>query len=114
MNRNLLRVMQATINSVTSDECNGDIAVTETEMEDTYKKIVDKLAHSIFFAAVDDEMLLEAFDKLSRMEKIIVVFNIMLDYSSSDIAVLADSTEDSVYSQKYKSLEKLRKALGVK
>lgn len=48
MNRNLLRVMRATINSVTSDECNEDIAVTETEMEDTYKKIVDKLAHSIF------------------------------------------------------------------
>lgn len=111
MENNLIQKLISTVGSELSSDNDEDIIITEKEMENTYKKIIDKLAHNIFFAAVGNELLLEVFEKLSRLERIIVVFNIMLDYSSADIAMLAGSTPDSIYSQKSKALKKLRESM---
>ena len=111
MENNLMQKLIIAVCSELSSDNDEDIIITEKEMENTYKKIIDKLAHNIFFAAVGNELLLEAFEKLSRLERIIVVFNIMLDYSSADIAMLAGSTPDSIYSQKSKALKKLRESM---
>ncbi len=89
-------------------------AIDEAEMNAVYNMIIDKLVHNIFFETVGDELLLKAFEKLPRLEKIIVVFHIMLDYSPSEVAAIADTTPTSIHAQKYKVLQKLRGALGIK
>ena len=87
--------------------------IDDKEIEAVYNALIDKLVHNIFFETVGDEVLITAFMKLSRLEKIIVVFNIMLDYDASDVADIMNTTSQSVHTQKYKALRKLRKALGI-
>ena len=58
-----------------------------------------ELIHTTF----DNEKLLETMLSLSRIERIIIVFNIILGMEVSEIAYLLNITPDSVYTQKCKA-----------
>ena len=67
-----------------------------------------ELIHTTF----DNEKLLETMLSLSRIERIIIVFNIILGMEVSEIAYLLNITPDSVYTQKCKALKKLRHSMN--
>ena len=49
MENNLIQKLISAVGSELSSDNDEDIIITEKEMENTYKKIIDKLAHNIFF-----------------------------------------------------------------
>lgn len=116
MQNEFIEILISTVSQRSTAELSESFreTVDEEEMNSVYNKIIDGLVHNIFFETIGDELLLKAFEKLPRLEKIIVVFNIMLNYSPSEVAVIANTTPTSIHAQKYKALQRLRKAIGIK
>ena len=90
-----------------------NLVIDDNEVENVYNQFVERLAQNIFIEAIGDELVLEAFMNLSRLEKIIVVFNVMPNYKTSQVAVIANTTSSSVSTQKYKAIKHLQNILGV-
>lgn len=110
----LMSMVLSAIASLSGDKNDEEPVITKSEMDSTYRKFVDDLTSKVFFSNVSKETLVETFEKLSRMEKIVVTFNVIYDFSPADVAELVESTKDSVYSQKHKALEKFKKVYSKK
>ena len=48
MENNLMQRLISAVGSELSSDNDENIIITEKEMENTYKKIIDKIAHNIF------------------------------------------------------------------
>ena len=105
-------LLEKSLNRETSAEIDN-LVIDDNEVEDVYNQFIERLAQKVFIEAIGDELVLEAFMNLSRLEKIIVVFNVMLNYKTSQVAVIANTTSSSVSTQKYKAIKHLQNILGV-
>lgn len=89
----------------------NEIFLTEKEMLKLYKKVTDKLIIKIFERNIENELLNVAFWKLSSMQRKVLLFNVLYDFSAESAAHLLGTTVDSIYTQKYKALKRLKAAL---
>lgn len=97
--------------------CKGDNAQDITEINlyndkrisDEFRKILDKIALKIIYSSFESEDFIQAIILLNRIERIIVVFGVILGMSNSELAFLLNTNKNSVYVQKCKAIKKLKK-----
>lgn len=98
--------------SLTIDNQDNGESIDDTQVISEFRKILDRMSIELIHTTFDNEKLLETMLSLSRMERIIIVFNIILGMEVSEIAYLLNITPDSVYTQKCNALKKLRQNMN--
>ena len=98
--------------SLTIDNQDNGESIDDTQVISEFRKILDRMSIELIHTTFDNEKLLETMLSLSRIERIIIVFNIILGMEVSEIAYLLNITPDSVYTQKCKALKKLRHSMN--
>ncbi|GEM_PF-880545 len=98
--------------SLTIDNQDTGESIDDTQVISEFRKILDRMSIELIHTTFDNEKLLETMLSLSRIERIIIVFNIILGMEVSEIAYLLNITLDSVYTQKCKALKKLRHSMN--
>ena len=101
--------------SLTIDNQDNGESIDDTQVISEFRKILDRMSIELIHTTFDNEKLLETMLSLSRIERIIIVFNIIniiLGMEVSEIACLLNITPDSVYTQKCKALKKLRHSMN--
>ena len=88
--------------------CNFNITYRQSVLES--RKIFDKIAIRIMLNEIDNAIIIDELLKLSKMERIIVILNILNEVKLIEIAYLLDATVNSIYVQKKSALQKLRVA----
>lgn len=81
---------------------------TDRELTLESRKILDKIAVTMLQSEIDNIIIIDALLKLSKMERIIIILNILNDVALFEIAFLLDANLNSIYVQKKSALEKLR------
>lgn len=85
---------------------------TEREITLESRKVIDKIAVTMLRTEIDNAIIINGLLKLSKMERIIIVLNIMNDIALFEIAFLLNANMNSIYVQKKSALEKLRRELS--
>ena len=98
--------------SLTFDNRYNGESIDDIQVISEFRKILDRMSIELIHTTFDNERLSEAMLSLPRMERIIMVFNIILGMEVSEIAYLLNITPDSVYTQKYRALKKLRQNMN--
>lgn len=98
--------------SLTIDNQDNGESIDVTQVISEFRKILDRMSIELIHTTFDNEKLLETMLSLSRIERIIIVFNIILGMEVSEIAYLLNITPDSVYTQKCNALKKLRHSMN--
>lgn len=91
------------------NDCDDEITPKRLTVE--YRKILDKLATKMAVDAFENQDILRAILSLARIERIVIVFNIIQELQLSEIASMLDTTVDSVYTQKHTALKRLKEEL---
>ena len=84
---------------------------TPQEITGLYRQVMDKIAIKMITDSFENETILQAIMRLSRLERIIIAFNILQDMELKEIALLLDTTSNNVYLQKSKDLKRLKSEL---
>ena len=87
-----------------AEDLSAELDVYSKEIDKEFKTILDRMAK---------ERLVKALFKLSRIERIIIVFHIVLGMTLSEISVLLNISPDNVYARKYRALKLLYKYMNV-
>ncbi len=90
--------------------CNFDMTYRQSVLEN--RKIFDKIAIRIMLSEIDNAIIIDELLKLSKMERIIIIFNILNKVEIMEIAYLLNTTVNSIYVQKKSALQKLKFAFG--
>lgn len=98
------------INSV--EDLPTELEVYSKEIDKEFKLILDRMAKELIGVTFENERLVKALLKLSRIERIIIVFHIVLGMTLSEISVLINISPDNVYARKYRALNLLRKFMN--
>lgn len=88
---------------------NLNLSFTEKDLSIESRKIFDKIAIHILYYTIDNSIIIEALLKLSKIERIIIILNVLNDITLLEIAFLLDTNMNSLYVQKNSALKKLRK-----
>lgn len=82
------------------------------EIDKEFKEILDRMAKEIINVTFENERLVKALLKLSAIERIIIVFHIVLDMTLTEISVLLNISQDNVYARKYRAIKLLYKYMN--
>ncbi len=82
--------------------------LSERELTLESRRILDKIAVRILYYEIDNEIIIDGILKLSKIERIIIILNILNDITLLEIAFLLDTNMNSIYVQKKSALQKLR------
>ena len=82
------------------------------EVDKEFKNILDRMAKELICITFENERLVKALMKLSVIERIIIVFHIILGMTLTEISVLLNISQDNVYARKYRALNLLRKYMN--
>lgn len=91
-----------------TENCNFDMTYRQSVLES--RKIFDRIAKNILLNEIDNAIIIDALLKLSKMERIIVILNILNEIEIIEIAYLLGTNVNSIYVQKNSALQRLRKA----
>jgi DNA-directed RNA polymerase specialized sigma24 family protein len=92
-----------------SDYSNADdLNLSRREINHECRKILDFIATKIVVNSFENEKLIDAILKLAKIERIVIVFNMVLFFDLSEIAYMLDASLNSVYVQKSTGLKKLK------
>lgn len=92
-------------NSHTFNDNNTTESIDGRTITEEYRVFLDKVAIKMTFDTFEREEIIQAILKLTRLERIIIVFYIIQEMSLSEIALLIDASVDSVYTQKGTALK---------
>nr|WP_317359442.1 hypothetical protein [uncultured Tyzzerella sp.] len=90
-------------------ECELDKNIEIEDVSKEFKNILDKIAISMIYDSFENENIIHIFLKLSKSERIILAFNIILEMDLLEISYLLDTNISNVYTQKSRALKKLKK-----
>lgn len=90
-------------------ECELDKNIEIEDVSKEFKNILDKIAISMIYDSFENENIIHIFLKLSKSERIILEFNIILEMDLLEISYLLDTNISNVYTQKSRALKKLKK-----
>ena len=88
-----------------------DYVFSDKELTIESRKLVDKIAITMLYNEIDNAIIINCILKLSKIERIVVILNILNDIALFEIAFLVDTSLNSIYVQKKNALNKLRKEL---
>ena len=86
-----------------------EYSFTDRELTIESRKILDKIAITMLKCEIDNAIIINGLLKLSKMERIIIILNILNDVALFEIAFLLDANLNSIYVQKKSALRKLEK-----
>jgi len=81
------------------------------EYDRLYNKIIDLAVIKMFENIIDNDLLCVVFKSLSRTERLIILFNVLMDYELEDTIAIIGTNRDSVYSLKCRALKKFKAAI---
>ena len=87
-----------------------DYVFSDKELTIESRKLVDKIAITMLYNEIDNAII-NCILKLSKIERIVIILNILNDIALFEIAFLVDTSLNSIYVQKKNALNKLRKEL---
>lgn len=90
------------------ENCDFDITYKQSILES--RKIFDKITKKILLSEIDNAIIIDGLLKLSKIERIIVILNILNEVELIEIAYLLGANVNSIYVQKKSALQKLRGA----
>lgn len=73
-----------------------------------YRKILDKVAIGMIYNSFENEKVIDAMLHLTRSERIIIAFHIIMNMKLAEIAFLLDTSLESTYTHKSTALKKLK------
>ncbi len=76
-----------------------------------YRKILDKVVIGMIYDSFENEKIIDAMLHLTRSERIIIVFHIIMDMKLAEIAFLLNTSLESTYTHKSIALKKLKAEL---
>lgn len=82
---------------------------TQKRLSTEFRQILDKIAIEIIYDAFENEEFIRVLLLLNRVERIIIVFGLLLGMSNTEVAFLLNTNKNSVYVQKCKAIKKLKK-----
>ena len=88
-----------------------DFELSENEVLYLYSKIVDKMIIRMFNNMIENNETQKSFKKLSRLQRMIILFNVILDFSLDDTAIIVGSSLNSIKSQKSKAVKRMKREL---
>lgn len=94
-------------------ENNLNLSFTEKDLSIESRKIFDKIAIHILYYTIDNSIIIEALLKLSKIERIIIILNVLNDITLLEIAFLLDTNMNSLYVQKNSALKNSGKNLTI-
>jgi len=81
------------------------------ESEKIYNKIIDQAVIRVFDNTIENDLLCIVFKSLSRTERLIILFNVLMDYDIDETASVIGTNRDSVYNLKCRALKKFKEAI---
>lgn len=90
------------------DEIEEISLYSQKRLSTEFRKILDKIAIEIVYDTFENEDLIIAVISLNRVERIIVIFSLILGMSNTEVAFLLNTNMNSIYVQKCKAIRKLR------
>ncbi len=87
---------------------NKTAPITEKEIIKICRNVFDEVTIRILINEFEDTLLISAVMKLRKLERIIVVLNVVIDMTPSEIAFILGTNTNSVYVQKQTALKKLK------
>ena len=96
-----------------AEDLSAELDVYSKEIDKEFKMILDRMAKELIGVTFENERLVKALFKLSRIERIIIVFHIVLGMTLSEISVLLNISPDNVYARKYRALKLLYKYMNM-
>ena len=97
---------------IDSTDLPQEIDIYSEEIDKEFKRILDRMAKELINVTFENERLVKALLKLSAIERIVMVFHIVLGMNLSEIAVLLNISPDNVYARKYRALKLLYKYMN--
>lgn len=88
------------------DEC---VFYNQRELSKEFRKILDKIALEVLYDRFENEKMIQAILELTRAERIIVIFHIILGMTNEETAFLLDADISSFYVYKSRAFHKLKK-----
>ncbi len=76
-----------------------------------YRKILDKVVIGMIYDSFENEKVIDAMLHLTRSERIIIAFHIIMDMKLAEIAFLINTSLESTYTHKSTALKKLKAEL---
>lgn len=83
----------------------------DAEIEALYRMLVDKLVIRIFENMTENALIQCGFRKLTKLQRMVIMLNVLMDFKPKATADLIGATTDSVYMHKSRALHKLRQEL---
>lgn len=78
------------------------------ELSKEFRKILDKIAVEVLYDRFESEKIIQAILELTRVERIIVIFHIILGMTKEEIVFLLDADMNCIYTYKCRALQKLK------
>ena len=111
MNNAFDYIMGKFLLNVTEKQAQEDINIlvyNQKEVSNEFRKILDRIAIEIVYTRFENEGLIQAILSLNRMERIIVVYGLILGMNNSEVAYLLNTNLNSTGVQKCKAIKKLK------
>lgn len=87
------------------------LKLSSKELKKECRRVLDKIAITVIENDFEDERLIQAVLSLARIERIIIVLNIIFQINLTEIAFLLGSDYKSLKVQKCTALKKLRNSI---
>lgn len=81
---------------------------SQRELSKEFRKVLDKIAVEFLYDRFESDDLIKAVLELTRSERIIIVFHIILGMTSEEVAFLLDKNMNTIYAQKSMAIKKLK------
>ncbi len=85
------------------------ISCNRRELSKEFRKILDKIAVEVLYERFENDEIIHAILELTRAERIIVIFHIILGMTKEETAFLLDANINSIYTYKCRAFQKLKK-----
>lgn len=109
----LFEAISKSCSSENASELQGKtFEINEKEIDQEFRLILDRMSVELIHNTFDNQRLANALMKLSSIERIIIVFHIVLGMDMIEISYLLNISAENVYARKYRGLNLLRKYMN--
>jgi len=81
-----------------------ELDLDETTVDYLYHRIVDRMVMRMFDNLAENEHLMREFRELTKIQKMVILFNFMMDFDPEETANIIGVSMNSVYLHKSKAL----------
>ena len=82
--------------------------LSQKELSKEFRKVLDKISIEFIYDRFESEKYIQAIISLSRAERIIIVFHVILGMTMEETSFLLDAQIENIYSYKSKAIRKLK------